>query len=215
MSQRKDFKIKYTHFVVFHFLAKAPILSKIYSSQSLTINLIMKKLLLTICAVAMIGYSANAQFHIELGLNFNSPQGDFADSYDLGIGGYIEPKYALNENLDLGLLIGSNGFAGADIDTGAGTGSVDATGVLVIQPTGTYRFSSNSVTPYAGLGLGLYSFQAVEVGGVELGESETKFGFAPRAGVYLGRMNLGIAYNIVSDANYLQFNLGVRILSRD
>ncbi len=177
-------------------------------------NQTMKKLLLTALAIGIFSYSATAQFHIEFpGLNFNSPQGDFGETYDLGIGFYIEPKYALNENIDLGLLIGSNGFAGADID---GTNSsADATGVLVIQPTGTYRFSSSSVTPYAGLGLGLYSFQAVEIDGVEIGESESKFGFAPRAGVYVGRLNLGLAYNIVSDATYLQFNLGVRLLSRD
>lgn len=178
----------------------------------------MKKLLMTICAVCLLGYAANAQFHIEMGLNFNSPQGDFGDAYDLGVGFYLEPKYATSENLDLGLLIGSNGFAGADFNGQ----SFGATAALVILPTATYRFSGNKVTPYAGLGLGLYNFKAadidVTVGGTTTtltGESESKFGFAPRAGVYLGRMNLGAAYNIVSDANYIQFNLGVRILSRD
>lgn len=177
----------------------------------------MKKLIMTFCAVALIGFAANAQFHIELGLNFNSPQGDFSDSYDLGVGFYLEPKYAMSENLDLGLLIASNAFAGADFDQGGVSGSADALGALVIMPTGTYRFSANKVTPYAGLGAGLYAFKAasIDVGGTTVeGEAETKFGFAPRAGVYLGRMNLGVAYNIVSDANYLQFNLGVRILDR-
>ncbi len=174
----------------------------------------MKKVLLSICAVILFGYAANAQFHIELGPNFNLPQGDFADAYDLGVGFYIEPKYAFNENIDLGLVIGSNGFAGADF----GGASYGATSALVILPTATYRFSTNSVTPYAGLGLGLYSFKGAEVTIANVttdGESESKFGFAPRAGVYIGRLNLGAAYNIVSDANYIQFNLGFRILSRD
>ncbi|GAB4234078.1 MAG: hypothetical protein Tsb0034_07580 [Ekhidna sp.] len=160
------------------------------------------------------GYAANAQFHVELGLNFNSPQGDFADAYDLGIGGYIEPKYAMTENIDLGLYIGQNIFAGGDI---AGTNtSLDAAKSLTILPTGTYRFSTSSITPYAGLGLGLYNFKtsAINANGTE-DVTESKFGFAPRAGLYLGRLNLGAAYNIVSDANFIQFNLGVRILSRD
>jgi len=182
----------------------------------------MKKLLLSISLVLAIVLTSHAQFHIELGVNFNSPQGDFGDAYDLGVGGYIEPKYAINENIDLGLLIGRNGFAGADI---AGTNSsLEATGLLCILPTATYRFTSNGITPYAGLGLGIYSFDAIDFTvtdpntGVSVtaeGESNTEFGFAPRAGVYLGRLNLGVAYNIVKDANFLQFNLGVRILSRD
>ncbi|WP_436517665.1 hypothetical protein [Ekhidna sp. To15] len=174
----------------------------------------MKKVLLSISAVILFATAANAQFHIELGPNFNLPQGDFADAYDLGIGFYIEPKYAMSDNIDIGLVIGSNGFAGADF----GGQSYGATSALVILPTATYRFSTNTVTPYAGLGLGLYNFKGAEVtvNSVTIdGESESKFGFAPRAGVYIGRLNLGVAYNIVSDANYLQFNLGVRILSRD
>lgn len=177
----------------------------------------MKNLLLSTLFLLVVCVSANAQFHVELGLNFNSPQGDFADSYDLGVGVYIEPKYALNDNLDLGLLIGSNGFAGADFSAGGVATSVGATSVLAILPTGTYRFSDAPVTPYAGLGLGIYSFKGAEVtvAGVTVEtESNSEFGFAPRAGVYLGRVNLGIAYNIVKDANFLQFNLGARIGSR-
>jgi len=173
----------------------------------------MKKLFLTVFAMGILAYSSMAQFHAELGLNFNSPQGDFADAYDLGVGFYIEPKYALNENIDLGLLISSNAFAGGDL-TGS-TASVSALGMWAILPTFTYRFSTNKVTPYGGLGLGLYSVEGVEVSGFPKGESESKIGFAPRAGVYLGRLNLGVAYNIVSDFNFLQFNLGVRILSRE
>lgn len=182
--------------------------------------MIMKKVLLSFCAIALFAYTASAQFHIELGLNGNLPQGDFADAYDLGIGFYAEPKYALNENIDLGFLIGRSGFAGADLD-GA---SVDATGLLSLTPTGTYRFSGSSVTPYAGLALGFYIFDAVDVTFTDpntgatftsSGDSSTEFGFAPRAGVYIGRLNLGAAYNIVKDANFIQFNLGVRILSRD
>lgn len=179
----------------------------------------MKKILLCLSAVILFGFTASAQFHIELGPNFNLPQGDFADSYDLGIGFYLEPKYAMTENIDVGLYIGSNGFAGGDFTQGGVSGSAAATAIVPVLATGTYRFSTNNVTPYAGLGLGMYFAKGAEItvagGGTVEGESESKFGFAPRAGVYLGRLNLGVAYNIVSDADYLQINLGVRILSRD
>ena len=179
----------------------------------------MKKVLLSICAVVLFAYAANAQFHIELGPNFNLPQGDFADSYDLGIGFYIEPKYAMTENIDLGLYIGTNGFAGGDFTQGGISASAAATSIVPVLATGTYRFSESTVTPYAGLGLGMYFAKGAEITiqgvGTSEASSESKFGFAPRAGVYIGRLNLGAAYNIVSDANYIQINLGVRILSRD
>ena len=174
----------------------------------------MKKLLLIICLIATFAISANAQFHIELGMNGNSPQGDFEESYDLGIGFYFEPKYAISEKFDLGLLIGRNGFVGADFD-GGGFGGL---GILTILPTGTYRFTENNVTPYVGAGLGMYFIEGAEIttGNTTVeGDSESKFGFAPRAGVYIGRLNLGAAYNVVKDVNFIQFNLGIRILSRD
>lgn len=178
----------------------------------------MKKILFVLVAIVA-SYSASAQFHIELGLNFNSPKGKFADTYKLGIGGYLEPRYALNENIDLGLLINQSVFAGADLDTGTGNGTVDATGVLLLLPNATYRFSKNKITPYAGLATGIYAFQSVQVSNtsentIEKRDAKTKLGFAPRAGVYLGRLNLGLAYNIVKDANFVQFNLGVWILER-
>ena len=180
----------------------------------------MKKLLLTTAFVGLLCYSSFAQFHVELGLNFNSPSGDFGDVYDLGIGAYLEPKYALNENIDLGLYIGANAFAGADLDLGGvGTASVSGTSVTPILATGTYRFMESNVTPYAGLGLGLYSadIASVSVGAnnAAVEESTTEFGFAPRVGIYLGRLNLGIAYNIAGDIEFLQFNLGVRIGERE
>ncbi len=162
-----------------------------------------------------------AQFHVELGLNISLPQENFSDAYDGGLGGYLEPKYALNENIDLGLLIGVNVFAGISEDAligQRGSVEIDALTVSTFLATGTYRFSTKGVTPYAGLGLGIYAIEGASVGVTIRGmtttakeDGDTKFGFAPRAGVYLGRVNLGVSYHIVKDVNFLQFNLGVRI----
>ncbi|MBC6411087.1 MAG: hypothetical protein GDA42_11660 [Ekhidna sp.] len=171
----------------------------------------MEKLLLIICLIVTSAISANAQFHIELGINGNSPQGDFGDTYDLGIGFYVEPKYAVSENIDLGLLIGRNAFGGVNDD-------VNTAKSFNILPTGTYRFSTNNVTPYVGAGLGLYSFDFGSIFGSIIGggdDTSTEFGFAPRVGIYIGKLNLGVAYNVVKDLNFLQYNLGIRILSRD
>jgi len=172
-----------------------------------------KKLLLFTCLIAVFAISANAQFHIEIGLTGNSPQGDFGDTYNVGLGTLIEPKYAISENIDLGLLIGRFGFVGDDVEaTTIGntiTLEVENLSMTSIMPTGTYRFTENKVTPYVGAGIGMYFYGSDDV------DNESKFGFAPRAGVYIGRLNLGFAYNVVKDLNFIQFNLGIRILSRD
>jgi outer membrane protein W len=187
------------------------------TSEITKLTTIMKKVILSLCAIVLFSYTASAQFHIELGPSFNLPQGDFADSYDLGVGFYLEPRYAMTENIDLGLHIGIGAFAGGDL--AGGGGDVSAAGITPVLATGHYRFSTNKVSPYAGAGLGMYFVKTGDVsvsgGGTIEGTSDSEFGFAPRAGVFIGRMNLGVAYNIAGDLNYLQFMLGVRILSRD
>ncbi|MEQ9465942.1 MAG: hypothetical protein RLN88_00950 [Ekhidna sp.] len=179
----------------------------------------MKKVILSFCAVTLFAFTASAQFHFEFGLNGNLPQGDAADTYSFGAGVYLEPRYAMSDNLDVGLLIGFNGLAGGDINSvGTANTEVSAAAVVPVLGTGTYRFSGNKVSPYAGAGIGLYFVKTGEasVSGMVVAESatESEFGFAPRAGVFIGRLNLGVAYNIAGDLKYMQFNLGVRILGR-
>lgn len=177
----------------------------------------MKKILIA-SIITLIGYSATAQFHIEIGLDFNLPVNDFSDNYELGAGFYLEPKYAVSEKIDLGLYIGANGFAGSEV--GTTSGEVDATIAIPILATATYRFLTNKVTPYAGIGLGIYSARIINYSESVLGgsnqteENISEFGFAPRVGVYIGRMNLGVIYNSSESLEFWQFNLGVRILNR-
>lgn len=155
--------------------------------------------------------SSTAQIRVGLGLTFGSPSGDFADVVDLGVGGYIEPKYAVNEKIDVGLHLAAMIFGGS----GGGGTSFTATNIEPILATGDFKISNSKVTPYVGAGLGVYlvDFGSVEISGFPSvdGGSETKFGFAPRAGVMLGRLNLGLSYNIVSDVNYLAFGLGFEV----
>ncbi|MBC6399580.1 MAG: hypothetical protein GDA51_04050 [Ekhidna sp.] len=178
----------------------------------------MKKSLSTNYLLVAFVTFANAQFHVELGTNFNSPQDHFANLYNSGTGAYIEPKYTVSKNLDLGLLIAGSVFRGADFDQGGISGSAEALGAFSILPTGTYRFVNGSITPYTGLGLGVYSFEApvLDIGGGNTieGDSKTEFGTALRAGVYLGIVNLGAVYHLIQDTNFIQINLGFRIGGR-
>lgn len=170
----------------------------------------MKKIILTICIVVLLATTAQAQVGAELGLGYGSPSGDFADLYDGGIGGYIEPYYGLTDNINLGLFVGGFAFAGGEIGAGA---DVAASTVVPVLATGTYKFVDTKIKPYAGLGLGLYFIKFGEITGGTSADAanETEFGFAPRAGVYLGKLNLGLSYNTAGDLDYLLFNLGFRI----
>lgn len=176
----------------------------------------LKTAIILVLSFCGIGYSTSAQFHVELGLDYSPPTGDFGNSYNTGAGMYIEPKYSLNENIDLGLYLGGNGFVGSDVERV----TFEFTTIIPILATSTYRFSTEKITPYAGLGLGIYFTRLIGftffdpiTGHPERtsDNSSSDFGFAPRAGAYMGRLNLGFAYNIVSDVNFLQFNIGMRI----
>lgn len=175
----------------------------------------MKKSVIILFVLVLIAsVSSYGQFRVGLGLMVGLPAGDFGDAVDLGIGGYLEPKYALNEKLDVGLFLGTSIFGGTSVSGS----SFSATKITSVLATGDFKVSASKVTPYVGAGLGLYfqDFGSIGVSGqpdIDIG-SETKFGFAPRAGVMLGRLNLGLTYNIVSDTNHMAINVGFEIGSK-
>lgn len=159
-----------------------------------------------------IAYASQAQFHVELGPSFQSPSGDFAETYDLGVGFSIEPRVVLSDKLAVGLYVGALAFAGGDLS--GNSSDVDAAGIVPVLGTATYKLLDSKVTPYVGVGTGLYSVQAAFVddfGNVGTTETTSEFGFTGRAGVFLGRLNLGASYHSAGDLSFLQFGLGVRI----
>lgn len=175
----------------------------------------MKKIFLTLMVLSL-AFASQAQFHVELGPSFQSPSGDFADTYDLGVGFSIEPRVVLSDKMAVGLYIGALGFAGGDL-TGSQSvnSSIDAAALTPILGTFTYKILDSKVTPYVGAGLGLYSGETatLDASNTNIGatESSSDFGFTGRAGVFLGRLNLGASYHSAGDISFMQFALGVRI----
>ena len=169
------------------------------------------------------------QLHLELGTSLNVPLDDFELYYNPGIGFYAEPKYALNNSFDLGLNVGLMTFSEEPyVDLAAvalplrTSVTVEAKQLYPLLVSGTYSFLSGDARPYLGLGTGLYFGKTIKTVIVEEGvtisnESRkvTEFGLSPRLGVFLGRVNLGVIYHAVEEVNFLQFNVGVRIGSRD
>ena len=170
-----------------------------------------------------------AQFGVGIGLVGGLPVGDFGDAADFGFGGYLEPKYLINDNIAVGVYTGGMVFAGSDLTDlsglgglgGLATAELSAFTVVPLTVFGDYMFVNSKVTPYAGLAVGPYFISGGEVSTSVLGqsfdlpvESSTEFGFAPRVGVLIGKFNLGAAYHIVSDANFITFRLGFDIGAR-
>ena len=183
-------------------------------------NNLSKWFLLTFVVGLLQVQSSFAQFGVGIGLNTGIPMGDLSDNSNFGFGGYLEPKYLINDNFSAGVTWAGYIFSGADLDlTGA---SLSATSIVPITAFGEYTFSGSKVTPYVGLGVGPYFIGGGDVefdfGGPiagELGiESRTEFGFAPRVGVYIGKFNVGASYNIVKDASFLAFKMGFDIGAR-
>ncbi len=177
-----------------------------------------KTILLFVFAFACM--TSFGQVRVGLGLLGGSPSGDFGDFYDFGAGGYIEPKYSVTDNLEVGGHLAFMGFAGGSFSGGGTSVSVSAAKVVPILAIAQYYFGTG-VKVYGGLGIGPYIVDFGNVsastssggGSVDAG-SDTKFGFSPKVGINLGGFDLGVAYHIVSDLNFIGFNLGFHIGKR-
>ena len=189
------------------------------------------KITLIIGLLLCAGFATQAQVHVELGSSFQSPLGDFAKTYDPGVGFSIEPRVVLvsfsieprvvlSDKLAVGLYVGFLGFGGADLSgqTNANLAnlSIDAAIIVPVIGTATYKILDSKVIPYVGGGFGMYSIESTKFdfninnpSAATVKRSE--FGFMGRGGIFLGRVNLGVSYHNAADLNFLQFSLGVRI----
>jgi len=146
-------------------------------------------------------FFANAQetsfkpFKVDLASGYAIPSGSGSKG---GVLFAVEPKYALNDNITLGLRMEAAVTARAAVteDGEKVEGDVKASGSYLV--TGDYYFNTNKFRPFAGLGAGLYRLAAVSFDSdTEEGEIgvDSKFGFAPRAGFEYGHFRTALEYN--------------------
>ena len=175
----------------------------------------MRKLIL-LTAFVFVSMVSYGQFRVALGLVGGIPMGNFGDNVDAGGGGYVEAKGSFG-NLEVGGHLGGLIFGGASV--GGSSVDVNATTIVPVLAIGHYFFDVPGVNLYAGAGLGPYfvKFGDVDLGGTSGtidGGSDTKFGFAPKVGINLGGVDIGVAYHVVSDLSFLGINLGFHIGKR-
>jgi outer membrane protein W len=178
----------------------------------------MKKIL--ICALVLqLSFLAHAQettfkpFKFDIALGYAIPSGSGTKG---GVIFALEPKYALNDAITLGLRLESalTVQGELDMDNEEMKGDVKASGSYLL--TGDYYFNTNKFRPFIGIGAGLYRNAAVdlETDDVEADmKTSSKFGFAPRAGFEFGHFRTAIEYNAAGKAgaynnNYLGIKMG-------
>jgi outer membrane protein W len=149
-------------------------------------------------------------FKFNISLGYAAPVGQGASG---GVLFSVEPKYGINDNIDLGLRAEGAIVASAIDVSGTGNnanGTAKVSGLGSYLLTGTYLFTTNNFRPYLGAGLGVYSVAGSTVtisngstnDDISL-ESSTQFGGMIRAGFKASHFNLGVEYNLIPNSKGL------------
>jgi hypothetical protein len=122
----------------------------------------------------------------------------------------IEPKYAVIDQLSIGLRIEAAVTAKID-KTGNGSSAKANASYLL---TGDYYFNNHKFRPFGGGGAGIFTTASVDQNTVITSSGTlpmaSKFGFMVRAGFGYGHLRVGVESNFLADkAGYLGFKLGV------
>jgi outer membrane protein X len=182
----------------------------------------MKKQLLILTALFfMASLSLHAQdskptvtfkkFKVDVSLGYASPQVS-GPGTKAGVLFAIEPKYAVMNDLSVGIRMEAAVMANLDKNGSSGNAKANYSYIA----TGDYYFSEKKFRPFLGAGAGIYTFASVDlnsnISGVNSIPVSSKFGFMTRAGFEYGHLRVGAEYNFVGDKmGYLGLKIGVVI----
>jgi hypothetical protein len=177
----------------------------------------MRKIILGL-VVLCLGASANAQstefkpFKVDLAFGYAVPGGSGSKGGALFA---IEPKYAINDNITVGVRMEGAVMARASQSSTGEPLVADVKASGSYLATGDYYFNTNQFRPFAGIGLGIYSNAGASVdsyGGTSDVSTGTKFGGAPRVGFEYGHFRMAVEYNLVGKSAGINYNyLGVKL----
>lgn len=149
-------------------------------------------LVLVFSFLAATGAFAQFSLGAELGLPMGTP---FSDAVNAGFGASVRYDGAINDNLAWGGYVGYQSY-------GTKSGGYALT-FLPIQAGIKYYFTEMNAGFYGGLDLGMF----IGSSNVPGSTSESKFGFTPAIGYRVSSFDLGLRYNLVTDANNLSFRV--------
>lgn len=170
-------------------------------------NFIKTKFLLLI-PVTLLSFSLFAQesdlkpFKVDISLGYAMPSGGGSKSGALFA---IEPKYAVMENLSLGLRLEVAVVARfGGYDQNGDPQDVDVKGSGSYLATADYYFKNNyKFRPFAGAGVGVFTLASAESNSNSSGlDASSKFGGMIRAGIEVSHFRFGIEYNMVPHTTF-------------
>lgn len=166
-----------------------------------------------LCAALLLGASAQAQefkpFKVNVSIGAAIPSGGG------GVLFAIEPKYGINDQIDIGLRIEGAGMARNVVANGNTTsGDVKFSGSYIL--TGNYMLSDAGFRPFVGIGAGLFGVGSTGVTVVGSGSSSTSyngnisagnvFGGMARVGFKTGHFVLGVEYNLIPNTSSIVYD---------
>ena len=150
------------------------------------------------------------KFKVDVSLGYAIPQTSEGTGKSGGVLFAIEPKYAVMDQLSVGLRM--EGAVMAKVDMEGETGNAKAN--VSYLATGDYYFSNNKFRPFGGIGTGMFTYASVDLEDEDLDNIpvDSRFGFMVRGGFEYGHLRIGAEYNIVSDkAGYFGLKIGAVI----
>lgn len=180
----------------------------------------MKKLI-TFAFALLVFQMVNAQetsdrvfkkFKVDVSLGYAVPQVSGSGGTNAGALFAIEPKYAVMDQLSVGLRMEAAVMANIDMEGEKGSAKAN----LSYLATGDYYFSNKRFRPFGGVGAGMFTYASIssEDEGADLDNIpiDSKFGFMARGGFEYGHLRVGVEYNFVADkAGYLGLKIGAVI----
>ncbi|MEP5611938.1 MAG: hypothetical protein ABJP45_06795 [Cyclobacteriaceae bacterium] len=162
-----------------------------------------KKKFMTLWLAQLLCLPLLAQLHFETGINLG------ASARIVGVGAFLEPRYAVNNESDLALHLGLNAYLGDDQSRTQSRRITSGT-IPVLLASYIRRFPKDNVKaiPYAGFGPGMYLTSGLNF------RKGIKLGAGLRFGLFIGRSNLGFTYNFIQNDSFFQISYGFRILDR-
>lgn len=183
-------------------------MNKIFFQKTLNIKN-MKKLILSTFLLTLFFSATNAQFDVDklfggANLAFAKPVGEFSDYAKGGFSYNIMVGYQLTEKLGVGVEYGSAVTGAIDTTLETGFFGLNAYGLQSFLAKGWYRFTTGTVRPYVGLGIGGAQIAEPDItvtdsSGQEVtvdGASRVGFGANLELGLNIKGFNMSYSYNV-------------------
>lgn len=154
-------------------------------------------------------------FKVDASINLTFPT---ASDLTTGGGFFVEPRYGINDNFNIGLQLGSNILGEGESLFNHQEATYRAQAISNLSLTGEYLFGKENTRPFVGIMAGMYRRSDYEIVDSDDGTifnkegNEVNFGFAPRIGVLTGKFRMNVTYHVTGQniSNFISIGLGIQ-----